>query len=811
MTFSCKSIYATLVFFGLMVCVFSSCSEQKRTFVRNYPKDTAFIFNTDVQVKGNLPKDQKNALTLALPTYWDDSLAIRKTQVFGFFYKLRNPPTFDSLAIHRSIVQMNSYLNSQGYYHATFDSSFVIKKSGKQQRAFVTIKAYPGKNLVVDSVTYKLSDSTLQKLAMANTKESQLVTGAAYSKQLISNELDRLVILFRNNGYLKFTRDNLYAEVDTVNKALLELTLDPFEQARKIEEAAEKRKKNPIIDVSIQLRFQSDSVYTDSTVELDSSAMRQYYIGNVYYYPETKITDIPDSLISHPPAYQAVVRRDFTMYQFEGKFKPRPLREHTYLKRGALYHEDSYYNTITNLSNIGAWSQVDGRTRTRGDSVDVHFFLAPAIKQNFTSNLEASYNTGDIITSNSLVGIAADLSLRNRNVWKRAVQSTTTFRNTVELSFNQNRVLQTFQPSLGQVYSFPRIIVPRIPLFKSWFQNDAIKTTNLSVYGSYTDRFDFFRLRQLVASWGYEWKRKNKAWQYKPLNIELYSLDTLRGLDSAFKTNPYLRTAFNTGSVISQIFSYNVRYKGTRHTSTTHYVRFGIEEAGSLLGRIKSLQNRIYQFIRVEGEYSRTMLLKRNVLALRAFAGAGYNYSNDPKFGKTLPFFKQFIAGGPNSMRAWGLRQLGLGSSLLSDTSGAFRDRYGDMQLEVNAEYRYKIATIGGMALNGALFTDVGNIWNLRKDTLNPKGTFEFKNLGKDIAIALGTGLRFDFSYFLIRLDFGIKLKDPARLENGGWMRLSDFTWRNKEFTVYDATDPNHTRIINRNNYAFQLGIGLPF
>ena len=794
-----------------MVCVLSSCSEQKRTFVRNYPKDTAFVFDTKVQVKGNITKDQKSTLVANLPNYWDDSMAIHKTQVVGFFYKLRNPPIFDSVAIHRSIVQMNGYLNSQGFYHASFDSSFYIKKYNKQLRAFVDITVHPGKNMVVDSVGYDLHDSTLQKMALAYRKDSKLVTGVPYTKQLISNELDRLVILYRNNGFLEFGRDNLYAEVDTVNKALLELTIDPFEQARKIEAAAEKRKKNPVIDVVIKQRYESDSTVNDSTKAVDSAALKQYYIGNIYYYPETKATDIPDSLISTPPAYRATERRNYTVFDFEGKFKSRTLREHTFLTRGSLYNEDLYYNTITNLSNIGAWAQVDGRTRVRGDSVDVHFFLVPSIKQNFTGDLEASYNTGDIITSNSLFGIAGNLALRNRNVWKRAIQSTTTFRNGVELSFNQNRVIQTFQTSLSQVYSFPRIIMPRIPFLKFMYQSDAIKTTNLSLNASYTDRFDFFRLRQLVAGWGYEWKKKNKTWMYKPFNVELYSLDTLAGLDTAFKTNPYLRTAFNTGSVISQIFSYSVRYKGDRHPSTQHFLRFGVEEAGSILGRIKSLQNRIYQFIRVEGEYTRTMQLNRNVLALRAFAGAGYNYSNDPKFGKTLPFFKQFIAGGPNSMRAWGLRQLGLGSSLLSDTSGSFRDRFGDMQLELNAEYRYRIATIGSMIVNGALFTDVGNIWNIRKDTLNPQGTFDIKRLGKDIAIALGTGLRFDFSYFLIRLDFGIKLKDPARLENGGWMRLSDFTWRNKEFTVYDATDPNHTRIINRNNYAFQLGIGLPF
>ena len=160
-------------------------------------------------------------------------------------------------------------------------------------------------------------------------------------------------------------------------------------------------------------------------------------------------------------------------------------------------------------------------------------------------------------------------------------------------------------------------------------------------------------------------------------------------------------------------------------------------------------------------------------------------------------------------MRAWGLRQLGLGSSLLSDTSTTFRDRYGDMQLEANLEYRYPIAHFSSVNVAGCVFADAGNIWNVRNDPNNPNSQFDLSRLGKDIALGLGTGLRFDFSYFLIRVDFGIKMKDPARLENNGWLSIRDFTWRNHEFDKYDANGNLISAV--RNNYAVQLGIGLPF
>jgi hypothetical protein len=161
-------------------------------------------------------------------------------------------------------------------------------------------------------------------------------------------------------------------------------------------------------------------------------------------------------------------------------------------------------------------------------------------------------------------------------------------------------------------------------------------------------------------------------------------------------------------------------------------------------------------------------------------------------------------------MRAWGLRLLGLGSSLVSDTSSSFRDRYGDMQLEANAEYRFTLAQFSSVKIGGALFTDIGNLWNLHEDALAPGSKFSLGNLGKDLAIGVGTGIRFDFSYFLIRVDMGFKLKDPVRSANNGWLNIADFTWKNYEYSVKNPTTGKYSPP-TRNNYAIQLGIGMPF
>ena len=182
--------------------------------------------------------------------------------------------------------------------------------------------------------------------------------------------------------------------------------------------------------------------------------------------------------------------------------------------------------------------------------------------------------------------------------------------------------------------------------------------------------------------------------------------------------------------------------------------------------------------------------------------GWGNNYSNHNKLSGQLPFFKQFTAGGPYSMRAWGLRQLGLGSSKFYDTSAQKQnfDRFGDLQLEANFEYRFTLLQLGSYKIGSAVFADMGNIWNTRDLGNDTKAGFKLDRLFQDLAIGIGTGLRLDFDYFIIRIDYSMKLKDPTRLSNNGWLDMNNLKWT--------EVKPNGLRV---NNYAWQFGIGLPF
>jgi outer membrane protein insertion porin family len=766
------------------------------TVVKNYPKNTPFVFKNKINVTGGISKEEKKRLETELYYYWADSLKVNSILQFGIRTVIKNPNKFDSADINRSIVFMNSFLTSQGYYNSEINPlTPKIDTVKDQYRTTVQMDINVNKSLKIDSVAYdSLVTPELQKLAIENKNKSLLVKNKPFTQAMVSSELDRLVTLFRKNGFYRLTRENLYAEVDTTDISLLELTLDPFEQARRIAESIAKRKQNPTINITIK-----------QEVSADTSAFKKFSVGKIFYYPQTLINEPLDSL-TRKNFPLVTSQREFTLKQKTAMVVMRPLREHTYMKEGAIYDEESYYKTINAFTQMGPWSQVEVRAIPRPDSsniLDFHFFLTPASKYSFGYDFEVSRNSGSIYSSN-LLGITNVLTLRNRNLWKQAVQSSTNIRAGVELGFTDTAVLQTIQASFSQTYSIPRFITPwRIKHVKDL---DDYKTV-INVNASYTDRRNFFRLRSAVGSWGYEWKKNNHVWLYRPLNVELYSLDTLTGLREAFKTNPFLRTAFNTGYVISQNLTYSITFQNPKRPNVTNNFRVSAEEAGGLMGRFKGLNNKIYQYLKLESEFSQVTQWRKTSFAYRVFGGIGYNYSNDPVIGQSLPFFKQFAAGGPYSMRAWGLRQLGLGSSLASDTSTGFRDRFGDIQLEGDFEYRFPITTIGGVKVNSAFFADMGNIWNLKNNIENPESKLTLDRFWHDIAIGAGTGLRFDFNYFLVRLDFAYKVKDPARISNNGWMSIRDFEWQNREF---DKKYSNGKEL-KRNNFAIQLGIGLPF
>ena len=768
----------------------SSCADLKRAIIHDYPKEKAFIYTNKIIVKDAESKQNAKELSIALNNYWDDSIKVQKITQYGFFNTIIKPQTYQPERMSRTIQYMSNFLATEGYHHPTFTPIITNDTVKKEWRTTVTLEVELNKKTLLDTIAYQLSDPILQNIALKNSQNSYLKKDQAFSNSSINNELDRLVALFRASGFYNFTKEKIFAEVDTMDASLMILQLDPLSQITQITEAKEKKNQNPSWKISIQLR------------NLSKDITKQYHVGQQIFYSDIAPLDNPDSILVHPPLKRDTLPNLIHNYNIT-KFKSSLFKEQTFIQKGSLFNETNYYQTLNKFSSLGTWQQVDGRTTLVRDSVYLHYFLVPNLRRSVNFDIEGSRNTAQLGSGN-LLGLSTNLTYRDKNVQRKAIPAATSLRLGVELNLNSSgNVAQTLLWNVGQTYSFPNLIMPFVK--KEAKANQNVKT-NFALYGSYMDRLDYYQLKSFTTNWGYEWKKnkngKQQVINYHPLNIEFYLLNKFSKLDSLLIKNPFLRSSFNEGNVISQTLSYTNIGTSSKHPRQQQYLRLGIEDAGGLFGLSEKLNNNLYRFLKLEAEYRSTYKYDNSEFAWRLMGGWGNNYSNNARLSGQLPFFKQFTAGGPYSMRAWGLRQLGLGSSNFYDTSASSQnfDRFGDLQLEANIEYRFTLLQFGSYKVGSAVFSDIGNIWNTRDLGEDLRAGFKLDRLYKDLAIGVGTGLRIDFDYFIIRVDFALKMKDPTRLNNNGWLNLSDMKW--------SEIKPNGLKV---NNYAWQFGIGLPF
>ncbi|MFN2457917.1 MAG: BamA/TamA family outer membrane protein [Chitinophagaceae bacterium] len=734
--FSLKNIFL----FAALCFILFSCS-----VVRNPPANKPFVYETNIELQGKLSTDDRKELITNLEEQLHDSIRVRRVQkLIGwkkgprFFYsELPNPPVYDSLNADKSVIYMRALLNSLGYYRDTIVYDTSLHVAGNQYRTTVNFQVDPGKLIRIDSISYNLGHDTLQQITINAQKESLIKKGEPFAKPLISTEFDRLTDVYRNNGFLRFSREELLAIWDTVGIALLTPTIDPIEQAQQLE-ALRQRRENPTADIEVRLRANNDT-----------SHLIRYHVGNITIYPDlTTDTSLYIPIAEQYGAYQIITYRNL--------YKPKILAENIYLQRGDLYSQRNYLKTLNRFNSLGSWRLVNIEQVPRGatDTVDFVIKLTPAKKYTFDANLEGSQNWGNVFTEGNLIGV--NIGLQNRNFARGANIANTNFRFGTEIL--QRIADQTRQISFGHTINFPRII-PGVNWVPARIRENF--KTVFALNANYTTRPNFFNLLTLNTSWGYEFNWKNKLFGIRAPNIEYAVLDVGRDLQKLIDANQSYRYIFNSGLVSSVITNFTVT--GGKK-SIANVARFNVEASGILLGLVRSnfLDSNLHRFLKFDGEFRQTHKIRRSAFAWRFFSGVGYELQSGDPNKKYLPFFKAYYAGGANSMRAWPLRKLGPGSAIRSYARTVAPDRFGDIQIELNGEYRFYITEIGGFDINSALFTDIGNIWYLRRNPDFLNGEFRLNKLWKDLAVGAGTGVRLDFGLFLVRLDYAYKVKDPS-------------------------------------------------
>ncbi|MEO7766882.1 MAG: BamA/TamA family outer membrane protein [Ferruginibacter sp.] len=799
-----------LFFFSILL---SSC-----TIPRKYQSNKPFVFKNTIDVKGgHFNNDQRASLIQRLYGQLDDSAKVTTRDFLFLFHFISQPPAYDSSYAAVSAKNIKGSMLHLGYYNANVGFEADTSRINDQQRVAVKYTVAAGNPTLIDTMSYRLKKPELQQMALNTRSKSYLVKGNPVTKGDILNEISRLVELYRNYGYYKFTSDDLKIRGDTTIAALTNISDDPFENLQLLAEANQQR-DHPTIKLAMVLNPAADT-----------ARLRKYYLDSIFIYLDFIAADITNAA-----PYTQEVRGGYIIRYHKKLFHNSLLVRNMSISKGDVYSQENYTKTISNFSKSGVWQNTNIQVEEVKDSagkIKMIVQLLPAKKFGFEANIEASYsansntNTASIANAGNLFGLSTNVSLQNRNVGKNGTKMTHAVRAGIELNLNSqvgsDRKLNSNELSYTNTISFPRLLGP-IRLFYPG-NKLASQQTFISVVPAYSNRINLFNQLSASIAFGNEFtsnKHPNRKNIFKFLNVEYsYLYNQSDSFKKTLELNPYLRYSFNTALVIGLInYSYSSTYINPKKTNHQRSFKWNIEESGLLLSPFGLFKKDLRKFIKTDAEYTFVIERPKSSRIFRAFAGVGIPIG---KADSSLPFFKQYFAGGPNSMRGWPIRGIGPGAKPLAPyNSRSLNDRTGDVRIEINGEYRYDIAQIipNSLVLKGALFIDAGNVWNFKNTSSN--GTtdslqFNFSRLYQQLGVTAGTGFRFDFNYFLVRFDLGFRFKRPDLIRNNGW-QIPDITFNN----LFKKGDPvevapgvpgNTNRIWRYENFNFSFGLSYPF
>jgi hypothetical protein len=420
--------------------------------------------------------------------------------------------------------------------------------------------------------------------------------------------------------------------------------------------------------------------------------------------------------------------------------------------------------------------------------VDCIIELTLLSEQSYKVEVEGTHSGGNL-------GGAVNLIYQHKNLFHGAELFSMKLKGAYETMRQEGQRLDPTQEyGVETSLRLPDFLVPFMKN-EEFIKNYNPTTTIVAAYNYQS--MPFYTRKMANATFGYNWKAKMYHEHF--INPLQFNLIKLPSIDSVFldqiESSSYLAYAYKDVLILGGNYSYIFNNQSIKKSRDYWFLRINAEAAGNLLNIINKFANPsrpdsvaytflgqpFAQYVKADIDLRYNYIINEaGSMVYRGFFGIGIPYGNS----KAIPFEKQYFGGGANGVRGWQVRTLGPGS-YVPDTT--FLNQTADLKLELNTEYRFKLFWI----LEGAVFVDAGNIWNYREDPSRPGTQFKFKTFYKDIAVGTGAGLRFDFSFFLGRVDFGMKLRDPVIQAGNKWI----FTNRPYE----------------RNDFTIVIAIGYPF
>lgn len=653
----------------------------------------------------------------------------------------------------KQIIKSN--LVAKGYFNASVEE----KEVEDEYRSTMVYEVRLRPAFVLGEVKWPEGDLPIEEQIRKMKDRTVLKAGEVYNFDLIKKERSRIASALKDHGFYYFHEDYLIFKVDT------------------------------------HQRRQEVIPYLRIKKETPEQATSNYRLNQVFFH-------INYSGASDEYADTTVYDGGYVIIENDSMIHHRHILKANFLSPPDFYTDKLRSRTLEHLNNLGVFRFVSIRfenvdTASRRPKLDAHIYLDTREKRSI------GYELRGVSKSNDFIGPGLNVDYTSHNFLRGAER----------LSFN---LVSAYETQIGQrqaginsieLGAEARLSIPRFTIFHNWFHisDRYLSKTNFMLGYRLLRRVQFFSLNSFNFEYGYQWnERSHITHRLKPVVINFLTLfNRSEAFDGLLERTPFLRASFEEQFIIGSSYSYNIQEQPENSGEGGFYLNAAVDVSGNFLslvnttakqfdeGGIGFLDNPYAQFSRFELDYRYYYKFSDDQkLAVRGVAGLGYAYGNST----TMPFIKQFFTGGPNSIRAFQARGLGPGTYRTEEDLGAlfFFDQVGDVKLESSLEYRFGVVGF----LKGAVFLDAGNIWLRRADEDRPGGQFEIDNFHNDLAVGTGFGARFDFSFFVFRLDLGFPLRIPYLPEGQRWVhndiRPGQANWR-------------------RNRLVLNLAFGYPF
>lgn len=668
------------------------------------------------------PQPNSSILGLRYKLWIYNKTHARRNFIQKIFSGMGEPPVLaGSVDLVANSNIMQNRLQNEGYFQAQASGDTVSK--GKTAKAVFNVQ--PGPGYTIRNINFPKGRTDLDTAVAGTKKDTYLKSGDKYNLDVIKGERIRIDAKLKEEGFYYFAPENLIVRVDT-----------------------------PVVNHQVDLTVEVKP-------EVADRARRIYKINNIYIYPNYTLRDT--SLMLD----QAKPYRNYFVVQKREYVRDFVFKQTVQFDKGSTYNRTEHNKALNRFVELGPFKFVKNRfedVSTDSPKLNVFYFLTPYQRK----SLQAEILTRS--TSANFTGTQVNLSWRNRNAFKGAELLTVSLFGSTDVQVaGQNSGDNVFQYGINTSLSWPRFISPIDFTNTSAF----VPHTTLTFQYAITNRVNYYNLNAFSTSFGYQWKQNvHKSHELNILNLTYVNAANVSAkYDSliAVTPNPTLKHVVDNQLTFGPSYSYTFTNTTDNYRTNTWYFNGKVSEsallaglltgADTLAGKPRAIKGTNFnQYIKLESEfryYHKTS--KLSSVAGRFYAGAGLPFGNST----IMPYSQQFFIGGTNSLRGFRARSIGPGTFQPQQNSGGVTagflpDESGDIKLEANLEYRPHLFSI----VNGALFVDAGNVWNLNSQKGLPGSAFG-KNFLNQLAGDVGFGLRFDVTVLILRTDFAFPVLTP--------------------------------------------------